>query len=153
LSSDGRRNGSYQNARTAKLIAVRDPSHRNTQPKIASEAGFANANIMIFLKNVRNKEPLDCVPSLAKALEVDPAMLMRLALDLAVGATAAQVITEIFGATVTQKERRWLAEIRDVRTTETRAHCAQGVFGKWPVIFVSTTRGAACPLGPRDRFG
>ncbi len=73
---------------TAKLIAdrVRDLSHRKTQAEIASEAGFANANMMTFLKNGRNKVPLDRVPSLAKALGVDPAMLLRLALDQAVGA-------------------------------------------------------------------
>ncbi|NYS26621.1 helix-turn-helix transcriptional regulator [Rhodobacteraceae bacterium 2376] len=105
----------YENTPTAKLIAdrVRDLSHRKTQAEIASEAGFANANMMTFLKNGRNKVPLDRVPSLAKALEVDPAMLMRLALDQAVGATAAQAITEIFGTPVTQNERGWLAEIRD----------------------------------------
>jgi transcriptional regulator with XRE-family HTH domain len=64
----------YQNTPTAKLIAerVRDLSHRKTQAEIASEAGFANANMMTFLKNGRNKVPLDRVPSLAQALEVDP---------------------------------------------------------------------------------
>ena len=40
---------------------------------------------MTFLKNGRNKAPLDRVPSLVKALGVDPAYLMRLALDQAVG--------------------------------------------------------------------
>ena len=57
--------------------------------------------MMSFLKNGRNKLPLDRVPSLAKALEVDPAYLMRLALDQAVGSTAAKAITEIFGSPVT----------------------------------------------------
>jgi len=87
----------YQNTPTAKLIAdrIRDLSRRKTQADIASEAGFPNANMMTHLKNGRNKVPLDRVPSLAKALEVDPAMLMRLALDQAVGGTAAKAITEI----------------------------------------------------------
>ena len=81
----------YQNTATARLIAdrIRNLAHRKTQAEIASEAGFPNANTMTFLKTGRNKLPLDRVPSLAKALEVDPAYLMRLALDQAVGATAA----------------------------------------------------------------
>jgi hypothetical protein len=48
---------------------------------------------------------LDRAPSLAKALEVDPAYLMRLALDQAVGATAAKPITDIFGTVATENER------------------------------------------------
>ena len=128
----------FENTPPAKLIAdrVRDLSHRKTQAEIASEAGFANANMMTFLKNGRNKVPLDRVPSLAKALEVDPALLMRLALDQAVGATAAQAITEIFGTPVTQNERGWLAEIRDAsdnsdpRLTGRARTALRGIFGK-----------------------
>ena len=127
----------FENTPTAKLIAdrVRDLSHRKTQAEIASEASFANANMMTFLKNGRNKVPLDRVPSLAKALEVDPAMLMRLALDQAEGATA-EAITEIFGTPVTQNERGWLAEIRDAsdnsdpRLTGRARTALRGIFGK-----------------------
>jgi transcriptional regulator with XRE-family HTH domain len=128
----------FQNTPTAKLIAerVRDLSHRKTQAEIASEAGFANANMMTFLKNGRNKVPLDRVPSLAKALEVDPAYLMRLALDQAVGATAAKAITEIFGTPTTENERGWLTELRDASDNSdprlaARSRAAlRGVFGK-----------------------
>jgi len=128
----------YQNTPTAKLIAdrVRDLSHRKTQAEIASEAGFANANMMTFLKNGRNKVPLDRVPSLAKALEVDPAYLMRLALDQAVGSTAAKAITEIFGTPTTENERGWLTELRDASDNSdprlaARSRAAlRGVFGK-----------------------
>ena len=128
----------YQNTATAKLIAdrVRDLSHRKTQAEIASEAGFANANMMTFLKNGRNKVPLDRVPSLAKALEVDPAYLMRLALDQAVGATAAKAINEIFGTPATENERGWLNELRaasdntDPRLTARSRAALRGVFGK-----------------------
>lgn len=128
----------YQNTATAKLIAdrVRDLSHRKTQAEIASEAGFANANMMTFLKNGRNKVPLDRVPSLAKALEVDPAYLMRLALDQAVGPTAAKAINEIFGTPATENERGWLNELRDAsdntdpRLTARSRAALRGVFGK-----------------------
>jgi len=128
----------YQNTPTAKLITdrIRDLSHRKTQAEIASEAGFANANMMNFLKNGRNKVPLDRVPSLAVALEVDPAYLMRLALDQAVGATAAKAITEIFGSPVSANERGWLTEIReasdntDPRLTARTRVTLRGIFGK-----------------------
>lgn len=128
----------YQNTLTAKLIAerIRDLSHRKTQAEIASEAGFANANMMTFLKNGRNKVPLDRVPSLAKALEVDPAFLMRLALEQAVGATSAKAITEIFGTPATDNELGWLTEIRDAsgntdpRLTARSRTMLRGIFGK-----------------------
>ena len=128
----------YEHSPTANLIAdrIRDLSHRKTQAEIASEAGFANANMMTFLKNGKNKVPLDRVPSLAKALEVDPAYLMRLALDQAVGATAAKAIVEIFGTPASENERGWLAELRDVsentdpRLTARSRAALRGVFGK-----------------------
>jgi transcriptional regulator with XRE-family HTH domain len=128
----------YENTATAKLIAdrVRDLSHRKTQAEIASEAGFANANMMTFLKNGRNKVPLDRVPSLAKALEVDPAYLMRLVLNQAVGATAAKAINEIFGTPATENERGWLNELRDAsdntdpRLTARSRAALRGIFNK-----------------------
>ena len=60
----------YENTQTAKLIAdrIRDLAYKKTQAEIVSEAGFANANMMTFLKTSKNKVPLDPVPSLAKAL-------------------------------------------------------------------------------------
>ena len=131
-------NNPYQNTATAKLIAdrIRDLSHRKTQAEIASEAGFPNANMMTFLKNGRNKVPIDRVPSLAKALEVDPAYLMRLALDQAIGATAAKAITDIFGTPATVNEQGWLAELReasdnsDPRITACARAALRGIFGK-----------------------
>lgn len=128
----------YQNTSTARLIAdrIRDLAHKKTQAEIASEAGFPNANMMTFLKNGRNKVPLDRVPSLAKALEVDPAYLMRLALDQAVGVTAAKAITDIFGTPATENERGWLQELRDAsdnsdpRITARSRAALRGVFGK-----------------------
>lgn len=128
----------YRNTATTRLIAdrIRALAHRKTQAEIASEVGFANANMMTFLKNGRNKVPLDRVPSLAKALEVDPAYLMRLALDQAVGTTAARAISEMFGMPATQNECGWLAEIRDAsdntdpRLTVRSRTALRGIFGK-----------------------
>lgn len=54
----------YQNTSTARLITdrIRDLAYKKTQAEIASEAGFPNANIMTFLKNGRNKVPIDRMP-------------------------------------------------------------------------------------------
>ncbi len=131
-------NNPFQNTPAARLIAdrVRDLSHRKTQAEIAAEAGFTNANMMSLLKSGKNKVPLDRVPSLAKALEMDPALLMRLALDQAVGVTAAKAITDIFGSPVTENERGWLTELRDVsentdpRLTARSRAALRGIFGK-----------------------
>lgn len=128
----------FQNTPAARLISdhVRDLSHRKTQAEIAAEAGFTNANMMSLLKSGKNKVPLDRVPSLAKALEMDPALLMRLARDQAVGVTAAKAITDIFGSPVTENERGWLTELRDVsdntnpRLTARSRAALRGIFGK-----------------------
>lgn len=128
----------YANTLTSKLIAdrIRDLSHRKTQAEIASEAGFGNANMVSLLKSGRNKLPLDRVPSMAKALEVDPAYLMRLALDQAVGATAAKALTDIFGTPTTENERGWLSELRDAsdksdpRITARSRAALRAIFGK-----------------------
>ncbi|MDP3959062.1 MAG: XRE family transcriptional regulator, partial [Pseudorhodobacter sp.] len=89
-----------------------------------------------FLKNGRNKVPIDRVPSLAQALEVDPAFLMRLALDQSVGSTAAKAITGIFGTPTTGNERGWLTDLRDASDNSdprlaARSRAAlRGIFGK-----------------------
>ncbi len=105
----------FQNSPASQHIAdrIRDLAHRKTQSEIASDAGFLNANMMTVLKKGKTKIPLDRVPALAHALETDPAVLMRLALEQTVGATSAKAITDIFGAPVSANERGWLAEIRD----------------------------------------
>ena len=128
----------YKNTPTARFITdrVRDLAHRKTQAEIAAEAGFVNANFMSLLKSGKNKVPLDRVPSLARALEVDPAYLMRLALDQAVGSTAAKAIIDIFGTPATANEIGWLNEIRDAsdntdpRLTARSRAALRGIFGK-----------------------
>lgn len=48
--------------RNRKADRVRDLAPRKTQAEIASEAGFANADMMTFLKNGRNKLPPTACP-------------------------------------------------------------------------------------------
>ena len=128
----------YANTPATRLIIdrVRDLSHRKSQAEIAAEAGFVNANFVSLLKSGKNKVPLDRVPALARALEVDPAYLMRLSLDQSIGATAARAITEIFGTPVTENERGWITELRDAsdntdpRLTGRARTALRGIFGK-----------------------
>ncbi len=51
-----------------------------TQREVAREIGFERPNIVSMIKTGETKLPLDRVPAIAHALEVDPAYLMRLAL-------------------------------------------------------------------------
>lgn len=86
---------------------------KKSQSQIASEAGFPNPNMISMIKNGTSKLALDRVPSMSHALGCDPAYLMRLSLEQAIGDTAAQAIVEIFGTPVTANELGWLQEIRN----------------------------------------
>ena len=82
-----------------------------TQREIAVAVGYDKPNMISMLKHGETKVPLEKIPLLAKALDVDPAHLFRLALEQywpALGAT----IVEIFGRLATDNEeeiflKRW----------------------------------------------
>lgn len=101
-----------------------------------SDLGYPNPNMVTMVKNGASKLALDRVPSMAKALESDPAYLMRLALEQAVGDLAAQAIIEIFGTPVTANELGWLEAIReasdktDPRITSRSRAAIMSIFGK-----------------------
>ena len=73
----------YEDTRLAKFIQKRvaDLRLRKSQIEIAIEAGFVSRNMITMLKTGASKLPLDRVPSLARALECDPAYLLRLTLE------------------------------------------------------------------------
>lgn len=127
----------YQETELAKFVSKRVLELRpKNQSEIAVEAGFQNANFVSMIKSGASKLALDRVPSLAKALECDPAFLMRLALEQSVGSTAAKALVEILGTPITANERLWLQEIRvasdnsDPRPTSRARSAIRGVFGK-----------------------
>lgn len=111
-------------------------SSRKTQKEIAHQAGFVNANMISLLKNGSTKLPLDRVPDLARAIEVDAAHLMRLALEQSIGKTAAVAVLETFGTPTTANERAWLEEIRDAsgqsdpKLTARSRTALRAIFGK-----------------------
>jgi hypothetical protein len=106
-----------------------------SQLQIANEAGYPNPNMITMIKTGASKLALDRVPSMARALECDPAYLMRLALEQAVGDTAAQAIVEIFGTPVTANELGWLQAIREAsgnsnpRLTSRSQAAVKAIFG------------------------
>jgi hypothetical protein len=128
----------FANTRLATFLERRvlELKPKKKQQQIAIEAGFRNPNMIAMLKSGATKLPLDRVPSLAKALECDPAFLLRLALEQVNGDTAAQALIEVFGEPITKNEHGWLQAIRDAsggtdpRITSRARVEISGVFGK-----------------------
>ncbi|WP_335947715.1 XRE family transcriptional regulator [Salipiger bermudensis] len=128
----------HENTRLARYVERRvlELKPMKSQSQIASEAGFQNPNIVTMIKQGSSKLAIDRVPSMAKALDCDPAYLMRLALEQAEGDTAAQAIIEVFGTPVTANELGWVEAIRELSdhtdprlTTRSRA-ALRTMFGK-----------------------
>jgi len=128
----------HSETRLAKFIEKRTLELRphKQQTDIAAEAGFPNSNIVSMLKSGATKLALDRVPALARALECDPKLLFRLALEQDGHATTALAVQEIFGAIVSKNEAAWLNELREASghsdptlTVRTRA-AFRAIFGK-----------------------
>jgi transcriptional regulator with XRE-family HTH domain len=109
---------------------------KKSQIEIATEAGFVNPNMLSLIKSGATKVPLDRVPALARALEVDPRLLFLMAFEQAGGETMRRAVEEVFGTVVTRNEVSWIEEIRDASghtdpalTSRARASI-RGIFGK-----------------------
>jgi transcriptional regulator with XRE-family HTH domain len=74
---------------TKRILELRP---RKSQVEIATEAGFINVNMMSMLKSGKSKIPLDRVVALAKALEVDPSFLFKMAIEQSSYETTSKVI-------------------------------------------------------------
>lgn len=128
----------HENTRMAKYVERRvlELKPTKSQAKIAEEAGYTHPNMISMIKLGSSKVALDRVPSLAIALDCDPAFLMRLALEQAIGQTAADSVIEIFGEPVTSNEMGWLEVIRDAsknsdpRITSRSQATLRAIFGK-----------------------
>jgi transcriptional regulator with XRE-family HTH domain len=89
---------------TSTLIksAIERLAYRKTRRKIAKEAGL-EPNMVSMIKHGKARLPLDRVPALAEALEIDPALLFRTALtDL--WPTYETVVRRIFRDVFTSNE-------------------------------------------------
>ena len=131
-------NKPYADTRLPRFLETQILTLRPTksQAEIAAEAGFVNPNMLSMIKGGKTRLPLDRVPALAKALNVDPARLLQLALEQWAGAAATRAFDEIFGTIVSSNEISWLEELRAASnnsdphlTTRTRS-ALRAMFGK-----------------------
>ncbi|MBL6427768.1 MAG: helix-turn-helix transcriptional regulator [Maritimibacter sp.] len=128
----------HEHTQLAKFVERRvlELKSKKTQADIAAQAGYVNQNMITMIKQGRSKVALDRIPALAGALECDAAYLMRLALEQAIGGTAAATLIEVFGDPVTVNEHAWLSEIRsasghtDPRLTARSQSTIRAIFGK-----------------------
>ena len=109
------KNTPFEHSKLAKFLDRRilELAGKKSQREIAIQAGFRNSNYVSMIKAGSSKLPLDRVPAMAKALEVDPKFLFILALDQTGFETTKAAVGDIFGAVVTDNEVDWLEEIRD----------------------------------------
>ena len=109
---------------------------KKSQLQIANEAGFPNPNMVTMIKQGASKLAIDRVPAMARALECDPAYLMRLAMEQAYGETAAKALIEVFGTPISANELGWIEEIReasdhaDPRLTVRTRSALRAIFGR-----------------------
>lgn len=103
----------FASTRLAKFVSKRiDEMHNKTQADIAREAGFKNANFVTMIKTGSAKLPLDRVPEFARALDVDSALLLRLAIEQTYGQKMLKMFVDLMGEPLTQNERAWIGLLR-----------------------------------------
>lgn len=88
-------------------------SHKITQREIAKEVGWNRPNMVSMIKRGTTRVPWSSVPSLARAIEADPAELFRLAVE-DYWPDAHQAAVQIFETIVTANERDLLEFVRDL---------------------------------------
>ncbi len=128
----------HEKTRLAKYVERRvlELKPTKSQAEIAALAGYVNQNMITMIKQGSSKVALDRVPALAVALEADPAFVMQLALEQAIGRTAAEAVVEVFGEPVTANEVGWLQAIReasnntDPRLTSRSQAAINAIFGR-----------------------
>ncbi len=91
--------------------AINSQAGTKSQRQIAAEIGYPNANIISMMKRGEIKVPLEKIPALAAALNVDPALLFRLAMD-EYRPDVKNAVGAVFGTVVTKNERELINKIR-----------------------------------------
>jgi transcriptional regulator with XRE-family HTH domain len=103
----------YQGTRIAEYLAktIDALSSIKSQREIAAEIGYEKPNMVSMFKRGEAKVPLDKIPALAKALNVDPAFLFRLAMEQ-YWPGQEDAIGAIFGSVITKHEKDLLEKVR-----------------------------------------
>jgi transcriptional regulator with XRE-family HTH domain len=86
---------------TTQIDAISD---EKSQREIAAEIGYEKPNMISMFKRGEAKVPLDKIPGLAKALHVDPAHMLRLAMEQ-YWPELYHIINDIFGGIATKNQR------------------------------------------------
>ncbi|MBD9511660.1 helix-turn-helix transcriptional regulator [Ensifer sp. ENS10] len=84
-----------------------------SQKEIAEAVGYKNQNMITMLKLGHVKLALDRVPAMAKALDIDPLDLFKIALTQFYDDQAVRMLTEIIEAGTSSAEKKILRIIRD----------------------------------------
>jgi hypothetical protein len=72
----------YENVSpTAKMFAYYINSSDRSQASIAASAGYSRPNVISMFKAGKMKIPLERIPAFAKAMRIDPAPLLRVAMQ------------------------------------------------------------------------
>jgi transcriptional regulator with XRE-family HTH domain len=94
----------------SKQVDVQVSMGKN-QRQIAQEIGYDKPNMISMFKRGEAKVPLDKIPALAKALNVDPAYMFRLAIQQ-YWPDMHKAVAQIFGTVLTRNETKMIDVIR-----------------------------------------
>lgn len=98
----------------AEFIADRLATIDKTQREVAEACGFETPNIITMFKQGKTKVPLDRIGPLAKALDVDPAHLLRLALQQYLPETWSSIEDILHSTILTANELELVRKYRQV---------------------------------------
>ncbi len=102
----------YAHTRLAKFVEARILALKplKTQVDIAAEAGYTNPNNITLIKQGASKLALDRVHAMARALDCDAAILLRMAFEQET--KAASAIFELLEP-LSKNERAWIEQLRE----------------------------------------
>jgi transcriptional regulator with XRE-family HTH domain len=98
--------------KVAEYLNVQLDLSPKTQREIALEIGYERPNIITMFKQGLTKVPITKIAPLARALGVDPAYFLRIAMNEYMPDTL-EAIEQVFGAIVTANEAEIIEVIRE----------------------------------------
>ena len=109
----------YENSSIAVFLTDRIATGKKSQREIAREIGYDKPNMISMFKSGATKVPLEKIPQLAKALDVDPIHLFRLGLDQ-YWPDLKETIAGMFdqGGLITNNEFSLIKEVRNITNTD-----------------------------------
>lgn len=96
----------------AQYLTIKINESGKTQKEIATEIGYDAANVITMFKQGLTKLPLNTVGPIARALNVDPAFLLRLVFREYLPETFDAVEHALGTTIVTENERKLLDQFR-----------------------------------------